>query len=109
MKKFTNILFMLFLLVFVAAGSIVPNEAMATNDEEMQLMPGNGEPCDDLIMEQNGDGFDGSSGDPDSLGDGFGFIGDSFGNDLSGLVEGGIITVEEYIRMLIAQMYMAQQ
>ncbi len=108
MEKFTKILFMVFLLVFTAAGSVVPNQAMAIDDDVPQYTMENGDYCDDLIMEQNGDSNDGASGDPDNLGGGYGFMGDAFGGALSDLIEGGIITMDEYLCILMEQMIFAQ-
>ncbi len=108
MKTLTKVLFMVFLLAFVAAGTMVPNEAKAANGEDIQFYPGYGDDGGDLVMEQNGDSNDGASGDPDSLGDGFGFIGESFGDSLSGLIEDGIISIEDYIFFLMKQMDLMQ-
>lgn len=103
MSKFTKILFTLFLLVFVAAGSVVPDQAMATYDGDLQLFPEDSEQCGDLIMEQNGGANDGASGDPDSLGGGYGFMGGTFGAYISDLIEAGIITIEDYVCILMEQ------
>jgi len=104
MKKITKILFMVLVLGFLAAGSIVPNQAMAVNDDLPQYSTEDGECNGDIIMEQNGDSNDGASGDPDSLGGGYGFMGECFGGALADLIEGGIITMEEYLCILMEQM-----
>jgi hypothetical protein len=108
MKKFTSILFMLSLLVLLAAGNMVPNQAFATNDDVPQMQSGEGGFCEDLIMEQCGGSNDGASGDPDAAGDGLGFMGDSFGGPLSDLLENGEITMEEFICILMEQFIFAQ-
>lgn len=108
MKMFSNILFMVFLLVFLASGSMIPNQAMATNDDEMQMFPEDGEYFGDLIMEQNGDANGGGDGDPDSLGDGFGFMGDLFGGSIFQFIDGMELTFEEYLCILMEQMIFAQ-
>ena len=108
MKKFTSILFMLFLLVFLTAGNMVPNQAFATNDDAPQMAPGEGAICEGVILEQCGGASDGTSGDPDAAGDGLGFVGDSFGGPLSDLLKNGEITIEEFICILMEQFIFAQ-
>ena len=108
MKKFTGILFMLFLLVFLTAGNMFPNQAFAINDDAPQMAPGEGEFCEDVILEQCGGANDGASGDPDAAGDGLGFMGDSFGGPLSDLLENGELTMEEFICILMEQFIFAQ-
>lgn len=104
MRKFTTVLFMVFLVVIVTADSMTPNQALATNDEVPVIIPEEGViPEGNLIMEQNGSANDGASGDPDSLGDGFGFIGDLLSGPTDDLNDRYIFTIEEYISRLLKQ------
>ncbi len=107
MNKFTVVL-MVLMLVFVAAGSMVPNQALATHDGDVLVLPDDGPFCDEPIMEQNGGANDGSSGDPDGAGDGFGFFDDSFLDPLFDSGDGGKITIEEWMCILMEQIFPVQ-
>jgi len=108
MRKFTTVLFTVFLLAFVATGSVTPNQALATNEGGPEIMSEEGVIFDDLIMEQSGGTNDGASGDPDAAGDGFGFMGDTFSGSFSDLIDRGIITIQEYVCLLMEQLIPAQ-
>lgn len=108
MSKFYNILIMFLLLGFLASGNMVPNQAIAGNNDVPQMAPGEGEFCEDVVFEQCGGANDGVAGDPDAAGDGLGFWGESSGGILSDLLEKGEVTIEEYIRILMEQLISAQ-
>ncbi len=99
MKKIKNILFVM-LLVLVTTGFMSPNYAMASNMEELHMSSGDGGSYGEPI-EQCGDASDGTDGDPDSLSDGFGFIGDTFGETIADVIEDIELTMEDYMMYIL--------
>ncbi len=101
MRKITTILSLVFFVGVLAFGFIVPDQAWATNDGLPELIPpDDSEFCNDIIFEQNDGPNDGTDGDPDSAGDGFGFMGNDFfdGFDI------GEVTCEELLALYLAQL-----
>ncbi len=101
MKKITIVVSLIFFVGVLAFGFIEPNQAWATNDGLPEYSsPDDGESCDDFIFEQNDGSNDGADGDPDSAGDGFGFLGSDFfeGFDI------GVITYEEFLELILVQL-----
>jgi len=101
MKKITTILSLIFLVGVLAIGFTVPNQAWAAiNGLPDFVPPDDRESCDDLIFEQNDGSNDGTDGDPDSAGDGFGFMGSDFfeGSDI------GEFTYEELLELYLVQL-----
>lgn len=103
MKKTTMIISLIALVGVLALGSISPSQSWATNDSLPQLSsPDDSDGFDDLIFEQNEGSNDGSDGDPDSAGDGFGFMG-------QGLFEDVDWTYEEIMEWILAQLIPAPE
>ena len=101
MKKITTILSLVFLVGVLAFGFIVPNQAWATNDGLPEFIPpDDSESGDDFIYEQNDGSNDGTDGDPDSAGDGFGFM----GSDIFDGFDIGDLTYEEILELYLAQL-----
>lgn len=103
MKKFETILCVVFLLGFLAAGTVLPNQALAVVVGDPLFVPEIDECDDDLVMEQNGNANDGTSGDPDSIGDGFSFWDGTLLGTADGFIDGLGVTLEEYFCYLMKQ------
>ncbi len=99
MKKATLILSLVLVMGMFAFGSITPGQAWASNDGQPELAPP--EDGDDIVYEQSDGNNDGSDGDPDSAGDGFGFMGQGIFDGLEDIIS---LTYEEIVEMLLAQM-----
>lgn len=98
MKKVSWKLLLVLVVVSIGFLGVVPALATVQDGPVPVIATDDSYEPGDFICDQNEGGAAGSDGDPDSAGDGLGFMGDSLFDFLDGDVGGGDGTLEEYMR-----------